>query len=123
MIQKETSPASKAIIGTAILFLGRAIVHWSIAGIRFDLGDWIMIGGTVFLVSMGIWARWMPLPPAIITLAIYVGFVSLDLPKTPFLWVLHGMTLLLLVIAVIAAIRGSSARRNSGDRFQGDAVA
>lgn len=113
MIRKEQSPTSNALIGAGVLFLVRGILHWSIAGLRFELGDWIAIGGTAFLVIMGIWARWMALPPAIICLATYLGLIGLEMrggiAKNLVVWTFHGSTLVLLVIALVGAIRAQSA--------------
>ena len=120
MIRKEQSPTSKALIGAGVLFLVPGLLQWSISGVKFDLGDWIVIGGSALLVVMGFWARWMPLPPAIICLAMFLGLMGLEMlsgiPMSLIVWILQGTTLLLLMIALIAGIRGqvASAANKSG---------
>ena len=113
LVTNERHQTSKSIIGAAVLFLVPGLLSWSIRGLKFDIGDWIVILGCTLLFGMGIWARWMPLLPAIMCLAIYAGLVGLQFLRGVKLgtiaWIVEGSILLLLVIALVAALGSKSA--------------
>jgi hypothetical protein len=113
MLKKDRSPTSNAILGAAVIFLVHPLIEWSIEDPTFDLVDWFWIGRLSSLIVMGIWARWAPLPPAIICLGMQLGMVAhyvfTGLIKTPFIAILDGGITLLLVIAVVTAVRRTAA--------------
>ena len=112
LVTNEQHQTSKSIIGAAVLFLVPGLLAWSITGLNFDVGDWIVILGCTLLLGMGIWARWMPLPPAIMCLAIYGGLVGLQFLNGVKLGtirsIVEGAIFLLLVFALVAALRSKS---------------
>jgi hypothetical protein len=109
---------SKALVGAAVLFVLPGLLFWPVRGLKFDLNDWVRIGGVSFFILMAIWARWMPLPASIISLVVYLLFLCMQLLRiafwTPIIWILNGSILLVLIVALVAAIKRSRANQPNG---------
>ena len=112
LFKKDNNSTSNALIGSAVLFLVPGVIYWSIHGVKLDLNDWVRIIGSAALLGMGIAARWTPLVPAIVCLVLYAALVGLQLVQGTatglIVWILQGTTLLLLLIALVAAVRRRS---------------
>ena len=104
----DKHPTSNAIIGSAVLFLVPDLLYWWIHGLQFRENEWLRIGGCLFLIAMAIWARWKPLPPAIICFVVYPALVVIQLycgaPTILILGTLLVATFLLLLIGLVSAV-------------------
>ncbi len=115
LARNEGHETSKALFGAAVLYLVPGLLFWSVSGPKFDLNDWVCIVGCTSFAAMGLWARWAPLLPAIISTTLYTGLLGVQLyqglPGHPIVWMLHGAIVLLLLVGLVAAIRERSTRR------------
>ena len=108
MYTKDKHLPSNAILGAAALFVVPGVLFWWIHGFRFDVIDWLRIGGTAFLVGMAVLARWRPLPPAITCVVVYPVLAGLELfcgaPSGLIALIVLGVTFLLLLTALVSAV-------------------
>jgi hypothetical protein len=109
LARNEGHATSKALLGAAVLYLVPGLLYWPVAGLKFDLNDWVRILGCAVLAAMGLWARWAPLPPAIMCSALYTLLLGVQayqgLRWHPIVWILHGAIVLLLLVGLVSAIR------------------
>jgi hypothetical protein len=108
---------SGALIGAAIVHLVPGILFWAVAGLKYDLNDAIRIGGSLAFLILGIWARWTPLPPAVIALVVYGAYAALQIISGPrnlplVIYIVHVSIMALLIIAVVSAARRPPASHN-----------
>ena len=100
---------SKALIGAALIHLVPGILYWSIHGVNVEIIDGIYAGGFAVFMLMAAWARWSPLPPALICAALYIPFLLLKVRDIaswhPIAWIIHASILILIAIAIAAALR------------------
>ncbi len=116
----DTKPpkTSSALFGAAIVHLVPGILYWVVAGLKYDLNDAVRIGGSLLFLILGeIWARWTPLPPAVIALFVYSAYAVFQIisgPRTlpPILYVVHVSIMALLLIAVVSAGKRPTASHN-----------
>ena len=109
LVRNEGHATSKALLGAAVLYLVPGLLYWPVAGLKFDLNDWVRIVGCTSFAAMGLWARWAPLLPAIICTTLYACLLGVQayqgLPGHPIVWILHGAIVLVLLVGLVAAIR------------------
>ncbi len=106
--RSEKHTASKALFGVAVLYLVPGLLYWPVAGLKFDLNDWVRILGCVFLLTMGLLARRSPLVPVIICTVLFIVLLGVQtsqgIPRQPIFWILHGAIGLLLLVGLVSAI-------------------
>ncbi len=109
----QTSPA---LIGAAILHLVPGLLFWPVTGFQGDRSDLVRVGGTAALLALGVLARWYPLPAANTATVLYLGYLVYlaftGMVISPLTIIVHVAILILLVLALVAALR-SPAKRTS----------
>jgi hypothetical protein len=107
--RKERHAASKALLGAALLYLVPGLLYWPVAGLKFDLNDWVRIVGCGLLAAMGVWARWAPLRPAIICSASYALLLGVQIYQglrwNLIIGILHGSIIALLLVSLFVAMK------------------
>ncbi len=70
--------ASKALFGAAVIHLLPGLLYWPVAGLKFELNDYVRLGGFLILTAMGVVARRAPLPSAAVSCSLYLAFLGVQ---------------------------------------------
>ena len=110
------STSSEALVGAAVLFLVPGFLRWPVQGIQWNAADVFLMGGAVFFLAMAAWARWTPLLPAAIGLAVFGLYFAVQYFSggTPLCsrwrwiwWILYLTIAALLFVGLTTGIRAT----------------
>lgn len=76
MIKQQKHPVSAALIGAGAIQGLISLLAWGIHGPNFELADWLIISIFAVFFGMGILARWVPLPAALLAAVVYGMFLT-----------------------------------------------
>lgn len=104
---------SKALFGSAAVWLVPGALAWVVLGWQGSFADWISVGLAALFVLCGVAAQWLPLVGAIGGILVFAPIFLLQV-TTPgamnnLLWIIDGVICILLGIALVNALRGEAA--------------
>jgi hypothetical protein len=109
IIRTDKNVTASALFGVATIQIIIAVINWFLHGGQFDgfaWFDWLITFSGAIYIALGVAARWIRLPAAIIGsvlyAAIFVGISDLLIVMIP--------VVILLLVAVVSALKHSAAK-------------
>jgi len=109
IIRRDKNVTATALFGVAAIQIIIAVVNWFLHGGQLDgftWFDWLITFSGAIYIALGIAARWIRLPAAVIGsvfyAAFFVGISDLLVVMIP--------VVILLLVAVVSALRHSAAK-------------
>src|SRR5881396_2996682 len=105
-IRKDNNPTASALFGVAAIQGMVGVFGWL---------DWVITFSAAIYIALGIAARWVRLPAALIGVGLYAAFLAFQALRSVGLlmsgFIFKIPVVVLLLIAVVFALRRSSAAR------------
>ena len=109
LVRKDKNVTASALFGVAAIQIIMAVINWFLHGGQLDgftWFDWLITFSGAIYIALGIVARWLRLPAAILGIVLYAGFF---VGISDLLIVMIPVVILLLV-AVVSALKHSAAK-------------
>lgn len=108
-IRKDKNVTASALFGVAAIQILIGGIGYFVYGGELGLLDRIIAFSGVFYIALGIAARWMRLPAAIIGVVLYAAFLAIQASRSVYL-LMAGLifkipVVILLFLAVVFALR------------------
>jgi len=109
LVRKNKNVTASALFGVAAIQIIMSVINWFLHGGQLDgftWFDWLITFSGAIYIALGIAARWIRLPAAILGSGLYaaffVGFSDLLIVMIP--------VVILLLVAVVSALKHSAAK-------------
>ena len=109
LVRKNKNVTASALFGVAAIQIIMSVINWFLHGGQLDgftWFDWLITFSGAIYIALGIAARWIRLPAAILGIvfyaAIFVGISDLLIVMIPIV--------ILLLVAVVSALKHSAAK-------------
>jgi len=109
LVRKNKNVTASALFGVAAIQIIMSVINWFLHGGQLDgftWFDWLITFSGAIYIALGIAARWIRLPAAILGIVLYAGFF---VGISDLLIVMIPVVILLLV-AVVSALKHSAAK-------------
>ncbi len=112
-IRKDKNPTASALFGVAAIQGMVGVLGWYLHSGSFGWLDWVITFSSAIYIALGIAARWVRLPVALIGVGLYAAFLAFQALRSVGLlmsgFIFKIPVVVLLLVAVVFALRRSSA--------------
>ena len=108
IIHKDKNVTASALFGVAAIQIIIAVINWFLHGGQFDRfvwSDWLLTFSGAIYIALGIAARWIRLPAAILGIVFYVPFFALLGSELSAI-----LCVIILLVALVSALKHSAAK-------------
>jgi hypothetical protein len=109
IIRTDKNVTASALFGVAAIQIFIAGIYWFISGAQFDWIGWLITFSGAIYIALGIVARWIRLPAAIIGSVLYAAYLAFQA-----MWSMDFIfkipVVILLLVAVVSALKHPAAK-------------